>query len=80
MQSVLSFNIVTSQRKENIMRALSSLLYRLLGPAEEDHLTGAVDLSDSAYCFELLSRHRLEDGGAFFPPVLEAGPAAQAQQ
>lgn len=26
---------------------------------EDDHLMGAVDLSDSAYCFELLTRHGL---------------------
>lgn len=52
------------------MRALSTLLHRLIGPAEEDPLTGAVDLSDSAYCFELLSRHQAEAGAQFFPQCI----------
>ena len=78
MQIMLRFNIVTSQQKKAIMRTLSSLLHRLLGPAEEDHLTGAVDLSDSAYCFELLSRNRAEGGGVFFPTGLDAGASLQA--
>ncbi len=57
------------------MRALSSLLHRLLGSAEEDPLTGAVDLSDSDYCFNLLSRNQEE---SMFIPNVEVAPSNQA--
>lgn len=42
------------------MKRLVTFLHSLFAAPvtdEEDHLTGAVDLSDSAYCFELLARH-----------------------
>ncbi|WP_167236060.1 hypothetical protein [Massilia genomosp. 1] len=41
------------------MRRLFAYVASLFGarsPAAEDHLTGAVDLSDTAYCHGLLSR------------------------
>ncbi|HEX8612357.1 MAG TPA: hypothetical protein VF800_13800 [Telluria sp.] len=41
------------------MRRLFAYFANLFGArpaAEEDHLTGAVDLSDTAYCHALLSR------------------------
>lgn len=40
------------------MRRLFAYFASLFGarPAAEDHLTGAVDLSDTAYCHGLLSR------------------------
>ena len=41
------------------MRRLFAFLAGLFGPrpsADDDHLTGAVDLSDTAYCLGLLSR------------------------
>lgn len=44
------------------MKRIVTFLNRLFGTpvcAEDDHLMGAVDLSDSAYCFELLTRHGL---------------------
>ncbi|MES2149940.1 MAG: hypothetical protein V4508_09100 [Pseudomonadota bacterium] len=44
------------------MRRIVHYLHQLFGNPvrfEADHLTGAVDLSDSAYCFELLSKHGL---------------------
>jgi hypothetical protein len=53
------------------MRALPTFLQRLLGPAEEDHLTGAVDLSDAAYCFDLLTRNLSEDCAQFFPQGID---------
>jgi hypothetical protein len=54
------------------MRALAAFLHRLLGPAEEDHLTGAVDLSDSAYCFSLLPACAADESAEFFPQRIEA--------
>ena len=41
------------------MRHLATLLQRLFAgkAGVDDDLTGAVDLSDSAYCFDLLSKH-----------------------
>lgn len=41
------------------MRHVVTLLQRLFGrhAGLDDHLTGAVDLSDSAYCFDLLNKH-----------------------
>ena len=41
------------------MRHIATLLQRLFGgdAGIDDHLKGAVDLSDSAYCFDLLSKH-----------------------
>jgi hypothetical protein len=72
MQISCSFNIVdNSLTGPTIMRALSSFLHRLIGPAEEDHLTGAVDLSDSAYCFELLARNCVDAGAQFFPQCID---------
>lgn len=58
---------VRSIIKEHIKRTMAmkrivTFLNRLFGTpvcAEDDHLMGAVDLSDSAYCFELLTRHGL---------------------
>jgi hypothetical protein len=54
------------------MRALAAFLHRLLGPAEEDHLRGAVDLSDSAYCFSLLPPCATDEAAEFFPQRIEA--------
>jgi hypothetical protein len=55
------------------MRALPAFLQRLLGPDEEDHLRGAVDLSDAAYCFDLLTRNLAEECAPFFPQCIDAG-------
>ncbi|MFZ3287240.1 MAG: hypothetical protein WA191_10370 [Telluria sp.] len=44
------------------MKRIVTFLNSLFGTpvsAEDDDLMGAVDLSDSAYCFELLTRHGL---------------------
>lgn len=38
------------------MRALFRFFRSLFGPAAEDHLTGAVDLSDAPYCLGLLDK------------------------
>lgn len=54
------------------MRALPAFLQRYLGPVEEDHLTGAVDLSDAAYCFDLLTRNLADDGALFFPQRMDS--------
>jgi hypothetical protein len=40
------------------MRALLRFFQSLFGPAAEDHLTGAVDLSDVPYCLGLLDSAR----------------------
>jgi hypothetical protein len=60
------------------MRALPAFLQRLLGSDEPDHLTGAVDLSDAAYCFELLTRNLAADCEQFFPQGIDAAPGAHA--
>jgi hypothetical protein len=66
------FKIDRTYSKDIIMRALATFLHRLLGPAEEDHLTGAVDLSDSAYCFSLLNWQGTDENAEFFPQCIEA--------
>jgi len=37
------------------MNRLLHFFHALFGPAEEDHLMGAIDLSDVPYCLGLLS-------------------------
>lgn len=66
---------LTYQKDKETMRALPTFLQRLLGPGEEDHLTGAIDLSDAAYCFDLLTRNLAEDCAQFFPHGI--GPSAE---
>lgn len=40
------------------MRAFLSFLHKLFGNPAEDHLMGAVDLSDAHYCLGLLDSTR----------------------
>jgi hypothetical protein len=57
------------------MRVLPAFLQRFLGPEQDDHLTGAVDLSDAAYCFDLLTRNLADDGAPFFPQRMDSALA-----